>query len=342
MAEGGRGMPLTIVRQDITEMATEAIVNTANPDPLIGSGVDKAIHDKAGEKLLEERKKIGRLEVGEVAVTKGYGLKAKYVIHVSGPSWIDGEHDEKEMLYACYTRVLEEAKKLGIRSISFPLLSSGNYSFPQAAALETALNAINSFLLQNSMIVYLVVFRDEALLLSQNLYKDIEEFIDANYVAEKEKEEYGTNRARPRRISSSYGSVVSGFIPAIYPDQYRKEPTLEDYLRKQGETFQQRLFRLIDQRDLKDTEVYKKADITKQHFSKIRSNPDYRPSKGTVIDLCFALELDLDEANDLLARAGYSLSPSSKEDLVVKYYLLHKKYDRYELKEAFYDLGLPS
>ena len=160
-------MPLVIVRNDIVNMQVDAIVNTANPRPVVGTGVDSAIHKKAGPRLLEARKKIGAISRGEVAVTPAFGLDARYVIHAVGPVWRDGTHGEEQLLRQCFDNALEAAAERGCESIAFPLLSAGNYMFPEALALQIAINAFSTFLMEHEMQIYLVVFDRDAFELSE-------------------------------------------------------------------------------------------------------------------------------------------------------------------------------
>ena len=143
-------MPLKIVRNDITKMEADAIVNTANPRPQVGDGVDSRIYEAAGfEQLLAEREKIGYIQRGDAAATPGFNLPAGYIIHAVGTSWSDGNHGEREILKSAYSRSLKLAEELKCKSIAFPLLSSGNYGFPKEEALKIALDTINSFLMKS-------------------------------------------------------------------------------------------------------------------------------------------------------------------------------------------------
>ena len=178
-------MPFEIVRNDIVKMQVDAIVNTANPFPEIGSGVDTAIHTVAGTKLLQARKKVGNIARGDAAITPAFDLTAKYVIHTVGPIWEGGKAGEVECLRSCYQRSLELALENGCTSIAFPLLATGNYGFPKDQALQIAVSTISNFLLQHEMMVYLVVFTDKAFTLSEKLFSAVQSYIDEHYVAEK-------------------------------------------------------------------------------------------------------------------------------------------------------------
>lgn len=334
-------MPFEIVRNDITKMTVDAIVNTANPKPVIGSGTDAGIHAKAGPELLEARKKIGSIPVGSSAITPGYGLDAKYVIHTVGPVWQGGEHDEENLLRQCYDSALNLALEHQCKSIAFPLISTGNYGFPKDRALQIAIQAFSAFLLEHEMQIYLVVFHKDAFSLSEKLYNRVASYIDENYVAAKETAEYGaafhrSNRSAYRRRRDMEVCERSAVCEEPLPCA-SKAMSLEDMLKQADAGFTETLLKLIDQTGKKDSEVYKKANISKQHFSKIRNNPNYKPTKPTAIALALALELDLDATRDLIGRAGYALTNSSKFDLIIRYFIEQGNYNVVEINIALYE-----
>lgn len=164
-------MPFEIVRNDIVNMQVDAVVNTANPNPVIGSGVDSGIHKKAGYELLLARQKIGCIDFGDAVITPGFNLDAKYVIHTVGPIWEDGNQGEEQILSSCYRKSLALAKEHECESIAFPLIATGNYGFLKPLALQIAVREISTFLLENEMQIYLVVFGKEAFALSEKLFK---------------------------------------------------------------------------------------------------------------------------------------------------------------------------
>lgn len=327
-------MPFEIVRNDIVNMKVDAIVNTANPRPIIGAGTDKAVHDKAGARLLLARKEIGNIAVGEAAITPAFDLDANYVIHTAGPIWKDGRSGEEELLAYCFRNSLGIAKKKACESIAFPLISTGSYGFPKPLALQIAVREISSFLMENEMQVYLVVFEKQSFELSEKLFKSVSSYIDANYVSDKMNLEYGTSKVRRRNYEemllheSSYEITV-------------RIPNLDGMLENLDKGFSETLLALIDRTGKKDSEIYKKANVDRKLFSKIRNNADYRPSKTTAIAFAIALELDLDETSDLLSRAGYALSQSSKFDVIVRYFIENKKYDIFEINSALFRFDQP-
>ena len=335
-------MPFEIVRNDIVHMHVDAIVNTANPRTKIGMGVDSRIHEKAGPQLLEARRKIGDLQVSEAAVTPGFKLPAKYVIHVCGPVWEDGMHGEEEALAACYRNALNLAKENSCRSVAFPLISAGNYGFPRTKALSIAVGEISRFLMEEEMQVYLVVYEKEAVAVSEKLFASVRSFIDEHYIEERRQyeaadydgfEEYSIRRPKDnRRREMPHMSRPAKETGAAAPSA----SGLKRFLEKKEKGFSETLLSRIDASGLTDAEEYKKATISRKHFSKIRSNPDYKPSRNTVIAFAFALEMPLDETKKFLATAGYALSRSSISDVIVEYFLLTKNYDLYELNEVLF------
>ena len=348
-------MPFEIVRNDITNMEVDMIVNAANPKPIIGYGVDSGVHKKAGNQLLDARTKIGNIAFGDVAVTPAYNLNAKYVAHAVSPIWQDGNHNETGLLENCYSKSLQLAVENKCESIAFPLLSAGNHGFPKDLALQTAINAISKFLMKHEMQVYLVVFSRNAFALSEKLFHSVQSFIDENYIHEKSLEEYGVSNKgdireiellqlrevmESRRMAALEEEIIleSSCDYSIAPSAPRK---LEDLINEVDETFSESLIRLIDQKGLKDPEVYKKANVDRKLFSKIKNNIDYKPSKSTAIAFAIALELNLDETKDFIGRAGYALTHSSKFDIIIEYFLNENNYNMYQINEVLFAFGQP-
>lgn len=327
-------MPFEIVRNDIVNMKVDAIVNTANPRPIIGAGTDKAVHDKAGARLLLARKEIGNIAVGEAAITPAFDLDANYVIHTAGPIWKDGRSGEEELLAYCFRNSLGIAKKKACESIAFPLISTGSYGFPKPLALQIAVREISSFLMENEMQVYLIVFEKQSFELSEKLFKSVSSYIDANYVSDKMNLEYGTSKLRRRDYEEMLLHESSYEITS-------KMPNLDGMLNNLDRGFSETLLDLIDKTGKKDSEIYKKANVDRKLFSKIRNNVNYKPSKATALAFAIALELDLDETSDLLSRAGYALSQSSKFDVIVRYFIENKKYDIFELNSVLFEFDQP-
>ena len=327
-------MPFEIVRNDIVNMKVDAIVNTANPRPIIGAGTDKAVHDKAGARLLLARKEIGNIAVGEAAITPAFDLDANYVIHTAGPIWRDGKSSEEALLASCFKNSLRLAKEKECESIAFPLISTGSYGFPKPLALQIAVREISSFLMENEMQVYLVVFEKQSFELSEKLFKSVSSYIDANYVSDKMNLEYGTSKLRRRDYEEMLLHESSYEITS-------KMPNLDGMLNNLDRGFSETLLDLIDKTGKKDSEIYKKANVDRKLFSKIRNNVNYKPSKDTALAFAIALELDLDETSDLLSRAGYALSQSSKFDVIVRYFIENKKYDIFELNSVLFEFDQP-
>ena len=431
-------MPFHIIRNDITKVRADAIVNTANPEPVYAAGTDAAVYRAAGAgPLLAERRKIGRIWPGEVAVTSAFRLRAKYLIHTVGPVWQDGSHGEYDQLASCYRKSLLIARQLCCSSIAFPLISTGVYGFPKDRALDIALKEISDFLEDAEMDITLVVFDRKAFDLSAALTAEISQYIDDNYVRSQSAAEYtwtdsdeerlygpfsgrgrgaknDPGRREESRRRSSFlqntgrqgGSGPSGTMPPEYlmdesasyspgperpvdsppvscaspltdkalpypelsspamispdrastdmaspdtasPDRasteraVRPRRSLQDLMSQQGENFQGCLLRMIDERGLTDAQVYKRANIDRKLFSKIRCKADYTPSRKTAISLAVALELNLDEMTDLLRKAGIALSPGSKFDLIIRYCVENHIYDTMRINAILFDYDQP-
>ncbi len=344
-------MPFKIVRNDITKMQVDAIVNTANCLPVYSEGTDSAIYMAAGvEELLAERRRIGILEEGQVAITPGFRLPAKYIIHAVSPLYIDGESREEELLRSCYQKSLELAYEKGCKSMAFPLIATGSFGYPKEEGMRIALDEINAFLMKHEMLIYLVVFDPEATRLGRNIDPALEEYIDRHYVEEKEKREYwfplarGTAELKNRR--GDFCMATSAAPQEVYsaaPDEEvlfeERESTLEERMKHLSDTFQEYLMYLIESKGLSNADVYKRVYLTKQLFSKIKLNPDYHPDKGTALRLCVGAQLNLDETKDLLARAGYALSPCDKRDVIFSFFIEQGIYDMVDIDIALENHG---
>ena len=316
-------MPLEIIRNDITKVHADAIVNAADPSLLGGGGTDGAIHRAAGPELLAECRALGGCKAGEAKITKAYRLPAKYVIHTVGPVWHDGSSGEEKLLSDCYRNSLELAKKHKLESVAFPLISSGTFGYPRDKALSAAISAIGEFLLKNDMTVYLVVYDSASFMLSEKLFSSIKQYIDDNYV-----EDLASEFIRER----TYANLA--FDPANAART--RERSLDDVVKNLDETFSQMLLRLIDEKGMKDSETYKKANIDRKLFSKIRNDIYYKPSKQTAVAFAVALKLNLDETRDFLGRAGFALSRSCHFNMIIQYFIEHHNYDIFVINEALF------
>jgi len=354
-------MPFTIVRNDIVNMTVDAIVNAANPEPIIGYGCDAGIHKKAGPKLLKARKRIGAIDVGDAAITPAFDLDARYVIHAVGPVWEDGTKGEEALLCRCYDQALMLALQKHCKSVAFPLLSAGNHGFPKPLALQAAIRAFSKFLTEYEMQIYLVVFGKDSFKLSEQLVHSVESYIDEHYVREKILDEYEMESVRElgdeelcqlmkhrrdherfwlkKQSDSEFMVEACTASMSMVPSAL---PSLDDMLNRLDAGFSETLLKLIDHSGKTDAEVYKKANIDRKLFSKIRSNPHYKPSKNTALAFAVALELDLEETKDFLGRAGYALSHSSVADLVVEYFIRNKNYDMFTLNEVLFHYDQPT
>lgn len=329
-------MPLKIVRNDITKMNVDAIVNAANTSLLGGGGVDGCIHRAAGPDLLEECRMLHGCETGNAKITNGYRLPCKYVIYTVGPIWLDGKHQEQKLLESCYDTSLNLAKEYGCESVAFPLISSGIYGYPKDQALKVAVDIIGNFLLENEMTVFIVIFDRKAYQISGKLFADITAYIDDRYVKEhSDSREEQRWRSEPLIGESCFGSTVER-MEAKPSYNAISSRTLEDALNQIDESFSEMLLRKIDESDMTDTQCYKKANIDRKLFSKIRSNKFYKPSKTTVLAFALALELPITEMQDMLGKAGFTLSRSSKFDIIVEYFVEQGNYNVYEINEALF------
>ena len=333
-------MPLEIVRNDITKMAVDAIVNAAKESLLGGGGVDGCIHRAAGPELLDECRTLGGCKTGDAKITKAYRLPCKYVIHTVGPVWNGGQYGEKEKLVSCYRTSLALAKAHKCETVAFPLISSGIFGYPKDQALRVAVDTIGEFLMENDMTVYIVIFDRAAYQISGKLFADIAEYIDDHYVDE----HTDSRRERLRRMNrldskaKACEDAVPDFMSApCAPSVMSAAPgSLDDMLDELDAGFSETLLKLIDRTGKKDSEIYKKANVDRKLFSKIRNNPDYKPSKATAIAFAIALELDLEETKDFIARAGFALSRSSKFDVIIEYFIKQKNYDVFAINEALF------
>ena len=325
-------MPLQIVRSDITKMKVDAIVNAANSSLLGDGGVDGCIHRAAGPELLAECKTLGGCETGSSKITKGYRLPCKYVIHTVGPRWRDGKHGEREKLVSCYRTSLALAKEHGCETVAFPLISSGIYGYPKDQALKVAIDTISDFLLENDMTVYIVIFDRKAYQIGEKLFSDIAAYIDDNYV-----DEHTDSRSEwLRRMQMLSDEPEAETFGAPLAPMTASAKTLDDALSQIDESFSEMLLRKIDEKGMTDAQCYKKANIDRKLFSKIRSDKLYKPSKPTALAFAIALELPLDETKEMLMKAGFALSHSNKFDIIIEYFIEHGNYNIFEINEALF------
>ena len=337
-------MPFTIVRQDITRMHVDAIVNAANTSLLMGGGVCGAIFRAAGPADLQAAcDRLAPIQTGEAVVTPGFQLPAKYVIHTAGPVYHGGQHGESSQLSACYRNSLLRAVEQHCESIAFPLISSGIYGYPKDQALQIASETIKAFLQDHDLVVYLAIFDQEAFRASQKLLGAVASYMDEHYVAAHTDKSRGSqlldveqvilNEPILRRIETEDHYTQIAAAPTA--------PSLDERVSHLDEPFSITLLRLIDAKGKSDVDVYKKANLDRKLFSKIRSSQDYLPSKRTAIALAIGLELTLSETDDLLERAGYSLSPSQKFDVIVEYFIVNGQFDIFAINEVLFQYDQP-
>ncbi len=346
-------MPFKLIRNDLTKMQVDVIVNTANALPVYSSGTDFAVYHAAGvEELLSAREAIGELCEGDCAITSGFKLPAKYIIHAVSPCYVDGLSGEEEKLRSCYRKSLQIALNHDCSSIAFPLIATGNFGYPKEEGLRIALDEIHAFLMHHEMMVYLVVYDDESTCLALNLEDDLEAYIDSHYVEQMLLKETmpvfvkATPVSRKSRRSSTKRIIFDECaVPAEKESTddflFEHEAQLKRRMTHLSDTFQQYLMHLIQSKGLKNSDVYNRAILSKQLFSKIKLNPDYHPDKSTAIRLCVGAQLSLDESKDLLARAGYALSPCDKRDIIFSFFIEHEVYDMIAIDIALEEHGLP-
>ena len=325
-------MPLQIVRNDITVMKVDAIVNAANESLLGGGGVDGAIHRAAGPDLLAECRTLHGCQTGQAKITKGYRLPARYVIHTVGPVWRGGQQGEKERLISAYRSSLELALAHRCETVAFPLIASGVYGYPKDQALKVAVDTIGDFLLAHDMTVYLVIFDRAAYAIGEKLFADIAAWIDDRYV-DAHTDSRETQYRRAMSALPGVGMPAPCAAAEAAPDALEQ---LAARLNQLDESFSQMLLRKIDEQGITDAQCYKKANIDRKLFSKIRSDVHYKPSKPTALAFAVALELPLEEARELLAKAGYAFSHASKFDVIVEYFIAHRNYNIFEINEALF------
>jgi len=366
-------MPFKIVRNDITKMNTEAIVNTANDHPTVGTGCDSAVYKAAGfDELLKYRQdNVGFVPEGDAFITPGFNLQAKYIIHAVSPLYMGGDQGEEEKLRSCYQKSFQLAKENKIKSIAFPLISTGGFGYPKEEGMRIAVDEINAFLLSNEMDIFLVVFDTKATMLGEKIYPDLEAYIDYNYVKEAREDEYGEtyfNSVRPtdsrydaylshaQLVERRVGSLAS--MPMMADESICESPDFDDdwddddavdelnkklneRLAHKSDTFSEYLLYLIDTKGMKNVDVYKRAIVDKKYFSKLKMNKDFHPDKIKALCLCVGAKLNLDETKDLLARAGYALSPADMTDIIFAFYIEHSHFNVIDIDIQLEEHGLP-
>lgn len=341
-------MPFHIISGDITKQICDAIVNPTDVVFSGGGGTDRAIHRAAGEQLHEACDRLPALNWGESALTKGYNLPTKWVIHTAGPVWVDGKHDERLILSNCYQSALKIAAENDFQSVAFPLIAAGTCGFPKEEALSIAVNEIRRFLQRHEMEITLVVYDRKLYRIDPRTEEDVDRYLGSHFTGRmrpQAKNFYAEHEDLLQSMGYAYeASLSSAPPPAPAPmASYSQTPaaSLADHLRTMDESFSEAVLRLVDERGMTDAQCYKRANISKQVFSRLRSNSHYKPSKPTALALAVALKLDLDETRSLLDKAGMSLSHSLMMDVIVEYFIKQSKFDVMEINETLYQYDQP-
>ncbi len=337
-------MAFKIIRSDIAKVSADAIVNNAETKPVSEGGTGHAVY------------------------TEAVGINAKYIINTVWPEWSGGEKGEREAVGNCYKNSLKLAKELGCESIAFPLAAADGV--PAEEELKTAVTVFEDFLNGNEMQITLAVSGGVSFALSGGIFSGLAAFIEENCISEKAHAMFNAAEAMPMESGTApyeggskrksrpqlFGmAAMPGRVKgcgaaresseAVSADEDREVSsggrTLEDLMANIGESWQESLFRLIDEKGFSDTEVYKRANVDRKLFSKIRSNPQYQPKKITAVAFALALRLNIDETKDLLGRAGYALSPGSRFDLIIEYFIEHEVYDTYTINLALFEHRQP-
>ena len=336
-------MPFKIIRGDITKINCDAIVNASDTVLSGGGGVDLAIHSAAGKELKKACQKLGGCNTGEAKITPGYNLACKYVIHTAGPIWSGGNNGEEDLLRNCYKNSLALALKYECKSVAFPLISSGVYNYPKDKAINIAIDEISSFLMNNDdMKISIVVFDKKSYAISEKLFSDIKSYIDDNYAEEHYEEQSiilsdgGIRRGRVNRKRDYDEFPCAPMYPPEADSTVCEFKTLDEAVASIDESFSQMLLRKIDEKGLTDAQCYKRANVDRKLFSKIRTDVNYKPRKTTAVAFALALELGIDETREMLNKAGYSLSRSSKFDIIVEYFINKGNYNVFDINEALF------
>ena len=320
-------MPLEISRNDIRKVKADAIVDPTDRFLSGSTGTDAAIHEMAGKRLDEVCREIGTLKIGSAVITDSFDcFNCRYIIHTCGPEYHDGKQGETDLLASCYRSCLLLAKQYKLSSIAFPLIASGSFSFPKGQALRIATDTITQFLLEEEMNVFLLVYDRESFDTAGKLYADIRSYLDENLDIPVLSSHAKCNR---KQFYTDQVCLPSGVL-----EQFN-EAGAERFV--PDESFSECLIRMIDEKGFLDPDVYKKANIDRKHFNHIKNTKNYRPKKETAVALAIGMRLNMEETDDLLERAGFLLSRSSKFDLIIRYCIEHQIYDIFQINEILFE-----
>lgn len=338
-------MPFSIVNQDITSLQVDAIVNAANTGLAMGGGVCGAIFRAAGpDRLQAACRPLAPIRTGQAVITPGFDLPAKYVIHTAGPVYDPSAPKEcEEALRSSYLESMKLAMAHNCESIAFPLISSGIYGYPRGEALRVAITAIQDFLADRDLEVTLILLDKEVVLESLDRYEEIESYLQENFDRTAFLDRSLLRIEEDRVLAES----VTDSDRASHPAHKEKSlsPLADGGLARAidqlDEPFSRLLLAMIDSKGMTDVEVYKRANLDRKHFSKIRCKEGYVPGKRTILALAVAMKLSLEETDALLERAGYALSRAEKFDVIVEYFLIHKIYDIFTINQIQFAYDQP-
>ncbi|MDO4501453.1 MAG: macro domain-containing protein [Erysipelotrichaceae bacterium] len=325
-------MPLEIIREDITRVKVDCILNPTDNIYSGSGGTDRRVHEAAGIELDNLCSVLSPLKTGEVVLTPAFDMtNCKHIIHTVGPIFNEGSDAD---VRNCYVNALNKAKEVQARSIAMPLVSTGTFKYPKKDVLRIATNVISDFLYENEMDVYLLVYDKEAFDISKKLYRDVKDYLSM----------YGLTLGE--EVFNSCSISREHFLRSIEPEECAADtfdtcsidfPYLDDYI--EDESFNECLRRFIREKNLLEKDVYKRANLTKQAFNGIY-NEKNTPKKGNVLALAIGLGLNIDEAEEFIEKAGYSFG-YTKQDYVIRYFIEHEYYDIFEINCFLLDNDLP-
>ncbi|MDO5136855.1 MAG: macro domain-containing protein [Oscillospiraceae bacterium] len=317
-------MEVHMIRDDITHMDVDAIMNPTNSGLYGVSGIDGLVHKAGGSELEAQCSLLRPICIGEAVLTLSYGLPCKKIVHVAVPRWRGGLAGEKLLLKNAYLEGLRAAfNEPDIHSLAIPLMGSGGYKFPMSVAFNIANDTLQEFCdeikrKRRGFTVYLVMYSVKSMIEVENHMMSIMENIDDEY-AKAHPNRFVPEEENPDRMFQLVYELTNAKTKG-------KKESLDEYIENNKGSFQATLFAYIQKSGMTDPEIYNSAELTKSHFSKLKKE-GYNVQKDTVLRLAVALKLSQDETKDLLESAGFTYDRSKVSDLVFEYYIMNGKYD---------------